>query len=193
MARVREFDTDGAVAAAVESFRFQGYEGTSIQDLVEATGVGRGSLYTAFGSKEELYLAALNRYGDDQWAALLELLTCGAPVREIVRAILMRIVEDSAKGCSQQACLLVGAAIERVKSDARVAEKVRAASNAVEDALTILIDRGQAAGEVGSARNSRDVARFLVATMQGLRISGEVHPDRRWLTSVVDVAMAALD
>ena len=193
MARVREFDTDDALAAAVASFRRQGYEGTSIQDLVEATGVGRGSLYTAFGSKEELYLAALDRYGDDQWAALLEVLTCGASVREIIRVILVGIVDDSVKDGSQQACLMVGAAIERVHLDARAAEKVRAASNAVEDALTILIDRGQASGEVGSTRESRDLARFLVATTQGLRVSGAIHPDRRWLTSVVDIALAALD
>ena len=193
MARVREFDTAGALAAAVASFRRHGYEGTSIQDLVEATGIGRGSLYTAFGSKDALYLAALERYGDDQWAALLEVLTCGASVREIVRAILVGIVDDSVKGGSHQACMMVGAAIERVQFDRRVAEKVRAASNAVEDALTILIDRGQAAGEVGSVQNSRDLARFLVATTQGLRVSGAIHPDRRWLMSVVDIAMAALD
>jgi TetR/AcrR family transcriptional repressor of nem operon len=64
MARLREFDTDAAVDAAVEVFRTRGYDATSIQDLVDATGVGRGSLYAAFDSKEGIYRAALERYRD---------------------------------------------------------------------------------------------------------------------------------
>ena len=57
MARTREFDTDAAVARAMDVFWCKGYEATSIADLVEATGVQRGSLYAAFGSKQLTTLA----------------------------------------------------------------------------------------------------------------------------------------
>jgi TetR/AcrR family transcriptional repressor of nem operon len=63
MARTREFDTEAAVERAMRVFWCKGYEATSISDLVEATGVQRGSLYAAFGSKQGLYHAALDRYG----------------------------------------------------------------------------------------------------------------------------------
>ncbi|SNT55375.1 TetR/AcrR family transcriptional regulator, transcriptional repressor for nem operon [Asanoa hainanensis] len=62
MARTREFDLDTAVDAAMGVFRAKGYEGASMRDLAEATNLGSGSLYAAFGSKEGLYLAALDRY-----------------------------------------------------------------------------------------------------------------------------------
>lgn len=62
MARTREFDTDAAVAAALEVFRHKGYEGASMRDLAQATGLGSGSIYAAFGSKDGLYLAALDLY-----------------------------------------------------------------------------------------------------------------------------------
>lgn len=62
MARPREFDTDTAVRAALYVFWRKGYAATTMKDLEQATGMGRMSLYNAFGSKEELFLAALERY-----------------------------------------------------------------------------------------------------------------------------------
>lgn len=77
MARTREFDTDAVVASAMEAFRRTGYEGTSMRDLSEATGLGSGSLYAAFGSKEGLYLAALDLYRRSYAVPLTELLRSG--------------------------------------------------------------------------------------------------------------------
>lgn len=70
MGRTRSFDEDDVVAAAATSFLATGYEGTSVDDLVRATGLHRGSLYGAFGSKRGLFVAALRRLtwppvGDD--------------------------------------------------------------------------------------------------------------------------------
>ncbi|NUR84214.1 MAG: helix-turn-helix transcriptional regulator, partial [Nonomuraea sp.] len=84
MARTREFDTDAAVERAMDVFWSRGYAATSIQDLVEATGVGRGSLYAAFGSKEGLYEAALLRYAARSGADRTRRLTRAAPVREVL-------------------------------------------------------------------------------------------------------------
>jgi TetR/AcrR family transcriptional repressor of nem operon len=89
MARVREFDTEAAVEAAMQVFWCRGYEATSVQDLVDATGVGRGSLYAAFGSKEGLYLAALDRYREQLAAPMLDAVRSGKPVRTVVRDVLL--------------------------------------------------------------------------------------------------------
>lgn len=62
MARTREFDTEAAVTAAMQAFRRTGYGGTSVRDLANAMEIGSGSIYAAFGSKEGLYLAALDLY-----------------------------------------------------------------------------------------------------------------------------------
>ena len=74
MAGVRQFDPDEVVDRAMEVFWTRGYESTSIDDLVEATGINRGSLYNAFGDKQGLFLAAIDRYwttfADDMVAAL---------------------------------------------------------------------------------------------------------------------------
>jgi TetR/AcrR family transcriptional repressor of nem operon len=85
MARTREFDTDAALARAMDVFWCHGFEGTSIQDVVEATGVQRGSLYAAFGNKEGLYLAVLDRYREDLARPMLDALAGVGDVRTLVR------------------------------------------------------------------------------------------------------------
>ncbi len=119
MARTREFDTEKAVEAAMNAFRLNGYDGTSIQDLVDATGVGRGSLYAAFGSKEGLYLAAMDRYRAYYALPLVELLRDGAPGWELLREVLVAAVDEIVCDGSRRACLMVGAAVGRIADDPR--------------------------------------------------------------------------
>jgi TetR/AcrR family transcriptional regulator, transcriptional repressor for nem operon len=191
--RVREFDTDAAVEAALATFRSTGYEGTSIQDLVDATGVGRGSLYAAFGSKEGLYLAALDRYRETYADPLVALLDSKAPARELIREILVGLVDEIVRDGARLACLIVSAATERIHRDAQVAQRVRATTRALEDAFATLITDAQADGRLPSTTDPASLARLLVMTTHGLRVSGAINPDRGWLMSVVEEVLRRLD
>jgi TetR/AcrR family transcriptional repressor of nem operon len=193
MARVREFDTERAVDAAMNAFRRKGYEGTSVQDLVDATGVGRGSLYAAFGSKEGLYLAAMDRYREQYAMPLIEVLRGGAPARELLREVLVGTVDEIVNDGGRRACLIVGAAMERVPHDREVAAHVRSTTASLEDALAQVITEAQADGQLPGRRDARDLARYLVVTMHGMRVMGAIDPDRESLMAVADAAMAALD
>jgi TetR/AcrR family transcriptional regulator, transcriptional repressor for nem operon len=192
VARLREFDTDAAVQAAMTAFRRHGYEGTSIQDLVEATGVGRGSLYAAFGSKEGLYLAAVDRYREQYASPLVDLLRDGSPARDVIREVLVAVVDEAVRDGSRLACLIVSAAVERVAEDSETAKRVRTTTGSLEDALTAIISAGQASGELIGERDPRDLARFIVTTIQGLRVMGPITPDRGSLMAAVEVAVGAL-
>jgi TetR/AcrR family transcriptional repressor of nem operon len=192
MARVREFDTEAAVAAAMTAFRRKGYEGTSVQDLVDATGVGRGSLYAAFGSKEGLYRAALDCYRVRYALPLIEELGGGRPVRELIRGILVALVDEIVRDGDRKACLVVGAATERAAHDPKVAEQLRTTTGSLEDALAAALAKAQEDGQVSDARSARDLARFFVTTIQGLRVMGSIDPDRRALMTAVEVALDAL-
>ncbi|MFJ9350999.1 TetR/AcrR family transcriptional regulator [Streptomyces sp. NPDC101237] len=192
MARVREFDTDAAVQAAMDAFRAKGYEGTSVQDLVAATGVGRGSLYAAFGSKEGLYLAAMDRYREQHAVPLVDILRAGAPARELIREVLLGTVDTIVEDGSHRACLIVGAAMERIAHDPRVAAHVRVTTTSIEDGLYEVIVAARAKGELPAGRSPRDLARYLVATLHGLRVLGAINPDRASLAAVAEVALDAL-
>jgi TetR/AcrR family transcriptional repressor of nem operon len=193
MPRIREFDTDAAVEAAMSAFRRTGYEGTSVQDLVAATGVGRGSLYAAFGNKESLYLAAVDLYRERYAVPLTEILRGGVPAPELIRDVMVGLVDEIVRDGRRQACLIVSAAMERAHHDVRVAERLRATTGALEEALFDVIVQGQAAGQISDRCPALDLARFLVMTMQGVRVMGAINPDRRTLMSSVNVALTCLD
>jgi TetR/AcrR family transcriptional regulator, transcriptional repressor for nem operon len=191
MARVREFDTEAALEAAMVVFRRRGYEGSSLQELVDATGVGRGSLYAAFGNKDGLYRAVLDRYREQQAIPLIDVLRSGAPARELIRGILVDLVDVIVREGRDQNCLIVTAATERVAHDPEVAARIEATTSSLEDALTERIAAAQDTGEL-SGEDPRGLARFVLTTIHGLRVMGAINPDRRYLMTVVEAALGAL-
>ncbi|MET9879781.1 TetR/AcrR family transcriptional regulator [Actinacidiphila glaucinigra] len=192
MARLREFDTERAVEAAMNAFCRNGYDGTSIQDLVDVTGVGRGSLYTAFGSKEGLYLAAMDRYREHYAQPLVEVLRQGAPGRELLREVLVAAVDDIVRDGSRRACMIVGAAVGRIAHDPQVASHVQSTTELLEEALYQVVAEAQANGELSKERDPRNLARYLLATMHGLRVMGSIKPDRESLMAVAETALHPL-
>ncbi|MFI5709048.1 TetR/AcrR family transcriptional regulator [Kribbella sp. NPDC051620] len=193
MARMREFDTEAAVEAAMTSFRRTGFAGTSIQDLVDATGLGRGSLYAAFGNKEGLYLAALDLYHDRYAVPLMELLRSGAPARELIRAVMISVVDEVVGDGRQEACLIVSSATERARHDAVVQTRLKETIHSLEGAFFDLIAHAQGTGELPATHRPLELAKFLVMTLQGIRVIGAVDPDRAALTASVELAVNSLD
>ncbi|QRP43670.1 TetR/AcrR family transcriptional regulator [Amycolatopsis sp. FDAARGOS 1241] len=192
MARTREFDTGQAVAAAMEAFRRKGYEGTSMRDLTEATGVGSGSLYAAFGSKDGLYLAALDLYRQRYAVPLIDLLRTHGDARAVIREVFLSTVGDIAADGRRLACLIVAGAMERARDDKRVAERLKATTRALELALFDVLAEGQLRGRIPGDRGPADLAAFLVTSLQGLRVMGAIDPDRDALTRSAEVALTCL-
>jgi TetR/AcrR family transcriptional repressor of nem operon len=192
--RIREFDTDAAERAAMELFWEQGYEATSVDDLVARLGIGRGSLYAAFGSKHALYLKALDRYRCEQMGgALAALDDPAAPLKPTLRRFFAALVEDSLGEPPRRGCFMVNATTERAACDAAVAARVRENATALEQTLERAVRRAQARGEVPSDKNARALARFLVMAVQGLRVAGAATPSRAALGDMVRLTLAALD
>jgi TetR/AcrR family transcriptional repressor of nem operon len=192
MARTREFDTEAAVERAMRVFWCKGYEATSISDLVEATGVQRGSLYAAFGSKQGLYHAALDRYREQLGAPLLAALSSGQDIRQVLRAVLTGLVDEAVNDPQRRGCLMVNAATERLSVDRGVGVRVRDTITAMEEALTDAIGEAQRLGQVRTDASASALAGFIVLAVQGVRVMGVIDPDRRRLTDSVEVALGCL-
>ena len=120
MARPREFDVDEALDRATELFWTRGYEATSVQDLVDALGVNRASLYATFGDKGQLFAAVLRRYGEQVSDALLEALAPPAAGAEAVRAWFKVLIEKATQPRGPRGCLLLNA-VSRLHHRARAA------------------------------------------------------------------------
>ncbi|MFE4919349.1 TetR/AcrR family transcriptional regulator [Streptomyces sp. NPDC056661] len=129
MGRPRTFDTDQAVGTAATLFAAYGYEGTSVDDLVTATGIHRGSLYKVFGSKRSLHLTALRNHLDHEiHPAAAAIATLTDPAQALTTAI-------ASYDNGPAAGLLLLAAAERAPHDPEVAALVAEGITALEDAL----------------------------------------------------------
>lgn len=192
--RAKEFEPDEIVDIAMRVFWQRGYAATSIQDLVEGTGLSRSSLYSTFENKQGLYQQALRRY-EAVTTANVKLLSGSGSPRDLIRQLLVRVAEDELGDAQRRGCLIANATLELAGHDAAVAELVAHNFQRLQKALEKLIQRGQQSGEVSATRNPRALARFFVNTLQGMRVlsKGSPLPQRRQcLTDVIDVALDTL-
>lgn len=188
------FNEDDVAEAAMHVFWKKGYAATSIQDLTEGTGLSRSSLYNSFESKHGLFRHALRRY-HTQTAALVALMANDGPAIDRVRALLKRIVKDELGDESCSGCLVANTALELGGRDEAVTELLGEHFDVLEAALTALMQRGQQQGCIAYDKSPVALARFIVVTIQGLRVIARGQGDadqRRRLNDVVEVALAAL-
>jgi TetR/AcrR family transcriptional repressor of nem operon len=188
VARTKEFDPDVALRAAMDLFWRKGYEATSMQDIVDHLGIGRGSIYDTFGSKHELYLLALDRYAEEMDGRALDQFSQAGPVlpavREFVEALLGEALADS------RGCLVTNTAVE-CPHDRLIARRVESNWNGLETTLAGALTRARNQGELAEGKDPRALARFLVTFVQGLRVLAKV-PDERRMRDAVDQALALL-
>lgn len=172
MARPREFEEQVVLQRAMELFWERGYEATSVSDLTVRLGLGKASLYNAFGSKHQLYLRAVEHYVRGRDKVIVEILARPGSPLDAVRSVISRyakeIEESGALGC-----LVVTAAVERMPKDEEVARWVQASWQTLRVALTSALLRARAQGEVAADVDPHAVARFLLVMLQGMRVIGK--------------------
>ncbi len=184
--RPRKFDDDAVIEAAMQVFWTQGYEGTSAQDLCHWTGLGKGSLYNAFGSKQKLYEKALLRYQKLGLAAQLSILNNNVPVKEKLRALLIWGIEDDLSGQERRSCMALFASMERSSKDTRVDIITQAYVKKLDKALNEVFQSGQNSGEIASTIPSQRMARAFLSSYYGLRVLGQSMRDRDFLHDVME-------
>lgn len=192
--RAKEFDPDHVLDAAMQVFWKRGYAATSVQDLVDGTGLSRSSLYGTFESKQGLYQQALRRYRDVT-SANVELLEGPGTARELILKVLTRIVEQELGDPQRRGCLVANATLELAGHDEAVAGLLAHDFQRLLKAFQTAIERGQQAGEVAITKDARALACFFLNTMQGMRVLGKGIPAqerRQCLANVVDVAISTL-
>lgn len=192
MARPREFDVDTALERAMQAFWAKGYEATSLDDLCVATGLGRSSLYAAFGDKHALYLRALDRYEEGGVARIAAALA-RPPIHDGVAAFVGRLIDDIVAGPGRRGCFIGNCAAELARGDRAAAAHVRRSLDRIETTFRNALLQARRRGEIAAAADVDALARFLVAGIQGLRLVGKANPDRAVLEDIRMVMLNCLD
>ncbi len=194
MARPRKFDPEEVLDKSMHEFWRRGYRDTSIDDLVEATGVLPGSLYNTFqGGKHELLMGSLDRYSKLVVPEKLGgLERPGAAVAE-VRAYFDGLVDDLMSEEGRMGCLMVNSTVELAAEDSAVAKVVRGHMERLESNAARALRTAKRRGEIRSDINPKAKATQLMATGMGLMVVGKTNPGREVLQTIVNSAFADLN
>lgn len=188
--RSREFDEAAVLDAAAGVFWRLGYESVSIGDLEAATGLGRGSLYNAFGDKQGLFLAALDHYATAHGSRPFEGLAKGDVRRGLTR-MFDAIVARMADPATPPGCLLTNTATTLGSAPEGVGASVTGKLQGVDALLEAAIARARDEGQVPPRTDPRRLARFYGAVIQGLGAVHRAGGDATALRDIVGVAMEA--
>jgi TetR/AcrR family transcriptional regulator, transcriptional repressor for nem operon len=192
MAGVKRFDRNEALDSAMALFWRHGYQATSIQDLVEATGVNRGSLYATFGDKCGLFLAVLDHYSDRIGRPLMAELENPDP-RRAIEAMFESIIRRTSNPAWPRGCLDTNTSLECPGAGDDIGRKIAERIGLQESAIFQVLRRAQADGLLDRDQDTRALARFFVGVAQGLNVVNKAMPDPAILRDMVKVAMRVWD
>ncbi len=189
--RPREFDRDLALQQAMLAFWQHGYEGTSMADLVAATGLASARLYAAFGSKEALFREAVERYeaGDGGFAqAALQ----SADVRVAVEKLLQDAVAVYTRRGRPQGCMVVTAAANYAADNEPVMRWLTSHRKARTQSIIDRLDAAQRSGELRPGTDVQALGDYYAAVLHGLSVQARDGVSRSRLLALIGPAMAPL-
>lgn len=192
MGRPRAFDADKALDEAMEIFWRHGYEGATIAQLTDAMGINPPSLYAAFGSKEGLLKAALNRYTGKREALMAEILA--APTaRAVAERLLMGIAEAQTDPNHPPGCLLVQGGLACGTGSSNVPFELASRRAETEDRLRLRFEQAKAEGDLPATADPAALARYLSAVTGGMGVMASSGATREELRQIAGLSLKAFD
>lgn len=192
MARPRQFDEEAVLRAVCDQFWDAGYAATSLQDLMRVSGLGKGSLYAAFGDKHALFLSALRRYVTSLDESVRELIDATPRAVDALRSFVMIPVGDPTGRAALRGCLLANSTTELATADPTIAEEARRTYERITAVLAEGVRRAQVEGDLDSSADPVGVARTLLTAQQGLTYMGRAGTDTAVLTTTAHSLAAQL-
>jgi TetR/AcrR family transcriptional repressor of nem operon len=189
MSGVRQFEEEVVLEQALEVFRRKGLRATSMLDLARATGVQRGSLYHAYGGKEELFHLAYRRYGSRLLAAVASALD-QPDARTALRRFFAVMVASMTAGAPSRGCLTTKTAVELGSSGQAVRTKLRKLLDELHEIVAAALSRP--ALRKALVVQPGDAARIVVTFTRGLAVMERVYRDRERLSETAEALVEAL-
>jgi TetR/AcrR family transcriptional regulator, transcriptional repressor for nem operon len=192
VARPREFDVDIALGRAMEVFWTKGYEATSLDDLCEATGLSRSSLYAAFGDKRDMLFKSLDLYVERRAARIGQVLQ-RPPFRAALAALLRELIDGIVAGPGRRGCFIGNCAAELARQDRNAMARVRRSLLQNQETIRAALLQARSRGEIARNADLDALASFLISSLQGLRLVGKANPDRVALEDIAAMILRCLD
>jgi TetR/AcrR family transcriptional repressor of nem operon len=193
MARTKDFDEDEVLKKAICLFWYKGYNATSMQDLVDGLGISRSSLYDTYGDKHTLFIKALEAYKEANAGSMCNIVTNADSAKASIRQLFEFTTRELLSDDQHKGCFLVNAAVEVAPHDKEVGEIVCQNDVQVEEAFYKAIKKGQESGEIKNTQDARALARFIINSIKGIRLSAKSTTDKQFFKDITDLTLSVLD
>lgn len=189
MVRQREFDTDEVLVIAMNLFWQHGYTNTSMKDVVQATGVQPGSLYSAFGDKEKLFQQALRKYTQDFFRASMPR---HRPPLECIQQWFEHLAHAMTSDPTQKGCLIINTAMEREAHSPSTIAIIEDRLDEIESFFCQNLNQAQLNGELPTSFDVDRTAKALLGSVIGMLAVARIRRDVQTLNSIAAGAIVLL-
>jgi TetR/AcrR family transcriptional repressor of nem operon len=193
MARAKDFDENKVLTKAIEIFWHKGYNGTSMQDLVDGLGISRSSLYDTFTDKHTLFVKALESYQNSGAAKVQALIDGAGSAKAAVQKLLEFTILDLLDDDQQKGCFMVNTKVELATHDVEINTLVCQNDQQMEDAFLQLIQKGKNSGEIKNGQEARALARFIFNAMKGMQVTAKSINDKAVFDDIIRLTVSILD
>jgi TetR/AcrR family transcriptional repressor of nem operon len=193
MARLKAFDEERALDAAVDCFWMRGYEATSVRNLAEAMGIGGTSLYNAYGDKRALFRRSLERYAERSMRERIARLEAGHKPKDAIAAFVNEIIDRSLKDPDRKGCLLVNSALDVAPHDVEIGKAVGGYLDEIRSFFRRNIDAARQADQVSRKIDAEEVSGHLLGVVAGIRVLARTGAKRKLLEGVARPALDLLE
>lgn len=188
--RPRAYQPEIALGKALDLFRRDGFAATSLDDLSEATGMNRPSLYGAFGDKRELYIKSYQRYRDDARSAMIDIFRTEAPIRERLQRIYAIALDIYLSGESgPRGCFTVMTAASEAVSDPQIRAMVLEGFVELDKAFAACFRFAKQKGELPASAEPTVLSQLASATIHTIAIRARARVPRGELEAIVKGAI----
>lgn len=188
--RPRAYQPDVALGKALDLFRRQGFAATSLDDLSEATGMNRPSLYGAFGDKRELYIKSYQRYREDARASMTAIFREEMPLRQRLERIFASALDIYLSGdTGPRGCFTVVTAASEAVGDPEIRGMVLDGLTELDKAFANCFRRAKEKGELPESADPAALAQIASATVHTVAIRSRARVPRKELEAIVKGAI----
>ena len=188
--RPRAYEPDVALGKALDLFRTQGFAATSLDDLSEATGMNRPSLYGAFGDKRELYIKSYQRYREQARASMVQIFRADLPLRERLERIFASALAIYLSGeTGPRGCFTVVTAASEAVGDPKIRAMVLDGLSELDKAFANCFRRAKEKGELPDSADPVVLAQLASATIHTIAIRSRARVPRKELDAIVKGAI----
>lgn len=193
MPKVKQFNREKVLEVASTIFHQKGYNGTSIDEILKATGLSRSSLYDSFKDKHSLYLQALDFYKNRETSHYKALDETKHNGLQKIELLFQEVIKHLIEHPEDNGCLMVNAAAEMSKKCEKTAQVVCNNKESVQEIFTIWLEEAQQEKVLTLQKSAETYSPFLYNALCGLKVLSQSGCSRSELENVVRVTLTALN